>query len=160
MLPYVDIVAAGAAVLLAVLGLTAKGLPPSRRVIMAVLTVIAVGGPGVSHWMSEHKTAAAAAERDRTREHLGFFIAQGEQLKTEIEAETDQSDVYGRIDDWAKRTESFLNTLGPSFVVRFRSDAGMDGLMLVGAHGRRGSYWKGLRNRLTRLNEFSDQFAK
>jgi hypothetical protein len=62
-----------------------------------------------------------------------------------------------RANDWGKRTEGFLETLGKSYVIRFRSDAGMSPITMGGDNEHNG-YWVAINTRVTRLHEFSAEF--
>ena len=158
-LDYSGIVPGVAAALMGVVTLVSKNMPRWQKGIIIVLTVVAIGGTGVSQWWTLHQRAQEQTERKITHDKLAKFIEEGEKLMNLVTSENvplPAEEVKG----WSNRTEQFLGTLGTSYVTRFRSDAGLTGPVLIGADEDHRRYWAGIRTRVIILNEFSAEFAR
>jgi hypothetical protein len=159
-----NVLSAVTAVLIAAIAVITTISPPEspalRRAwaiavcILAVITVL--GMAGAQYLASQEKRAAQEllAERRRT---IGTLIAEGQALMQEC---ANQNVPTTAAQDWANRVEQFLTTLGPWYVNRFRSDAGiMPGINLAGPAERNG-LWRGISVRVIRLNEFAAELRE
>ena len=61
-------------------------------------------------------------------------------------------------DEWLAAVQAFLkDKLGPSFVARFRDYSGIPASDIYGVDPQHQALWRTIRNRVTRLQEFSAQ---
>jgi len=157
---YIGIIPGVAAAILGVVTLMTRDMPRWQIAIVIALTVIAVGSMSLSQWWILHKKAAEQAKRTEIEERFGQFIGQGESLITLLVSHLDQPVPETQLNEWATKTETFLQTLGVSYVTRFRSGTGLNtSLSLNGADAAHNSYWLGMRSRLIRLHAFASEFA-
>jgi hypothetical protein len=102
-----------------------------------------------------------AANRAEIRAKLGSFIVKADEfLATLADPNAPMPEV--EVNAWANAVEAFLQpSFGPGYVERFRSGAGLshgipDGMVA----GERLSYWNGVYERSTRLQEFSREIPR
>jgi hypothetical protein len=136
-----------------------------RWLIIGGLTgIIAAVGAGIAAWpfvMAPHEKRVQEARQTEIRETLGKFIDEGQVLENAIVASPTAPVEKDKIADWIQRTANFLQTLGPSYVTRFTSSAGLESALSPGASldPEHVGWWNALRIRLTRLHEFSAEFS-
>ena len=99
-------------------------------------------------------TAEEKKRRKAIRAKLGEFLGQGQQLI--IQCGNEQAPApEGAASKWAEATEKFLNTeLGPEYVSRFRSGAGMPLSVTSIQDASHRNLWSGLNIRVYRLEQF------
>ena len=140
--------------------LQTKGFSVLKKWLLVGLTLIAIGGTGFSGWWTLHESHVREARQNEIRETLGKFINEGQGLANAILRSPAAPLETGKIDDWANRAANFLQTLGPSYVVRFMSNAGLESaLSMNGLDQEHQTWWNGITRRLTRLHEFSAEFS-
>jgi hypothetical protein len=158
---YIGIIPGIAAAIMGGLTLQTKEMPIWKRRLLALLTVIAIGGTGISGWWTLHERQVQEAQQTQTGETLGKFIDEGQDLANAILASPTAPVQTAKITDWMQRSENFLQTLGTSYVVRFKSDAGLE--TSLKPNGDMGwqtlAQWHSVRMRVTRLHQFSAEFA-
>jgi len=159
---YAGIVPGVAAAVMGIVTMATQEMRRWQKVMIVTLTMIAIGATGFGQWWSLHVRKAEAARRTAITETLGSLIDEGQKLQNEIVSSPTEPLKKDKITDWMQRTANFLRTLGYSFVVRFMSDAGLE-TNLAPDRLSRGSeqnlYWHSLRNRLSRLHEFSAEYS-
>jgi hypothetical protein len=99
--------------------------------------------------------------RKNLRNYLAEFHHEGQSLMTRCIDKDSQPQIDS--DNWAKKVETFLiNNLDTSYVTRFRDDSNttpmMPGGMTFGSPNL--GLYRGLRVRVTRLNEFIKELSK
>ena len=91
---------------------------------------------------------------------LGKYIGAAEGLLTALR-DPAQPAPTGDADRWAHEVEDYLRAeLGPGYVERFRSSAGMIHGQPSGISDQRLGYWNGIYERATRLQQFSGEVAR
>jgi hypothetical protein len=157
---YIGILPGIAAVIMGGLTLQTKGMPVWKKQLLALLTVIAIGGTGFGGWWTLHERHIQEARQTEIRETLGKFIDEGQGLANAILTSPAVPLEKDKITDWTNRAANFLQTLGPSYVVRFMSNAGLESaLSMNGLDQEHQGWWNSIRIRLTRLHEFSAEFS-
>lgn len=157
-LDYVGMVPGIAAALMGVTTLTYTHMPRWKKVLVAVLTVVAVGATGISQWWTLHEKNIEQARLAEILEQLGRFIGEGENLAALVQRAEPLPEA--QLNDWANRTEKFLKTIGDAYVIRFRSNVGLaTNLSPQGLDQAHVLYWHVIRTRLIRLNEFAAEFS-
>jgi hypothetical protein len=161
LLDYAGIIPGAAAALMGLITLTAKDMARWKKACLVVLTLIAIGGTGVSQWWTLHERAQEQTEREGIRNHLGELEGEGERL---IKQCLDNSAPLpeAAAHEWTDQVESFLSQkLGPSYVTRFRSDAGVTahGIPSGGVLNDRLGLWWWLYARVARLDQFASELA-
>jgi len=157
---YVGIIPGVAAAVLGVVTFSARHVPVWKKFVITALTLVAIGATGFSQWWTLHQRKIEQDRRSQIEERLGEFIGEGEKWMAIVSSQPGSPVPENEINDWANRTESFLKKLGNSYVIRFRSTAGLNtSLSLTGADKTHNAYWLGLRARITRLNAFASEFA-
>ena len=104
--------------------------------------------------------AAAQAQRRAVREQLGTFIDEGTALQRLCTNEQEPAPEQ-QANEWAGRVEAYLTAnLGASYVTRFRSSAGLPvGMNAIVSIPHR-NLWSGIRTRLARLEQFSQEMPQ
>ena len=159
---YVGLIPGAAAAAMALLTMGLTGMPAYKRALIIVLTIIAVGATGVAQWWNLHMKEVEAARRTEILETIGKFIDEGQKLDDALKSSSAKSFQAKKITDWMQQTTDFLNPLGHSYVVRFLSDAGLETSLSpsgMAPSSERANYWRSMRNRLTRLHEFSAEYS-
>jgi hypothetical protein len=156
---YVGIVPGIAAAIMGIVTLASQKMRRWKKLVVIGLTAIAIGATGFTQWWTLHEKSVQETHRTEILEQLGTFIASGQALMAEISNKSDDPVPRERASDWAKKTEDFLQTLGNSYVVRFRSDAGLTSVLLGRGDVEHNNWWVGVRVRVIRLHEFSAEFS-
>jgi hypothetical protein len=150
------------AIAAAVIGVV-TGLSPEiarwKRITVIVLTALTIAAVVGNQWWEHRERVAEEAKRTAVLETLGSLIDDGQNLTNEILSNVDQPVPEQKINEWANKTEAFLQTLGNSYVVRFRSDAGIMSVTFSKADTVHNNWLVGIRSRLIRLHEFSSEFS-
>jgi hypothetical protein len=157
---YAGIIPGTAATVMGLVTLMSREMPRWKRVVVLVLTVIAIGATGFSQWWALYEKKIQEAKRTEILETLGGFIAEGQSFMNQIEFAPKEPVPIDKINAWAEKTEDFLMTLGLSYAARFSSGAGLEtSLSPTGADAEHADTWRSIRVYLTRLHEFSAEFA-
>ena len=124
-------------------------------VIVIMFNVVAAASVLYSQYYTVTKARAESAAKRANREQLGFYIAQGNALLVRLrDANAPLADTDSNA--WATQVEAFLEEkLGPSYVIRFLSDAGILLGQPTGLPADHLNYWVGVRNRVYNLERFS-----
>jgi hypothetical protein len=133
--------------------LTVKDLPRWKWIAVVGFTLVAAGATG---WDLLQKEQGQAHSRE-VRDKLAQFESAGQTLlqRTYSDAEPPTGD-FAR---WASDTEAYLSAeLGPSYVTRFRSAAGlpMSGVP-IGIQITRLELWSSINSRVARLEQFTTE---
>jgi hypothetical protein len=102
----------------------------------------------------------AIAFKCSIREQLGEFQKEGGRL---IQVTLDKNSPLPttEADQWATKVEGYLaKKLGPSYVIRFRSGAGLPMPAFFNADASKQPLWSGLNTRVARLDQFSAEIAR
>ena len=154
---FIAVVPFIAATIIGMLTVFAPGIPRWRRNTVGALSVVIIGATLWSNWATTSRNAAEREHRAMVREKLGEFLAEGQVVLRECENK-DRELPLEHANDWARRAEEFLATLGPSYVARFRNEIA-DAISMAGANQERNGLWHAIRSRNSRLDEFMREFA-
>lgn len=148
-----------AVLLIAVVATIMTIAPPSDAfkrtwvLVTCLLAVVAILGLIGGQYLDRQEKRDADKTLGERRATLGALITEGQELVQQLGRGTELP--AGVADEWAKRSEQFLTTLGPGYVSRFRSDAGlMSGTSLAG-NPQRSNLWRIISARVMRLNEIA-----
>jgi hypothetical protein len=153
-----------AAVIMSVLAVIPVIYPPQRQWVKAAFTlgIVLFGAIAVvtTFWAqrieSDQRIADQARQRD-IRGQLGKFIAQGEDLMNRCANENQRTPIK-EANAWEARTEAFLRgQLGPGYVYRFRSDAGLPLTATSIQSIDHRNLWGWIRSHTARLEQFSEE---
>lgn len=127
--------------------------------VVIFFNVIAAGAVIYAQYHTTTKAKTQAADRRATRDQIGNFIAQGNELLAAIrDKKNDFDKVQNEINGWASKVEDFLRVkLGDSYVVRFRNTENMPLGEPIGVSQPRLGYWRGVRARVLNLDRFSGE---
>jgi hypothetical protein len=136
---------------------------PTAKILLvaaaALLGILAIGATIYNQHRIEATNRAEALARTATRERLGAFLAQGQQLMVQCSDEKGP-DPTAAADQWALEAEAYLiQNLGESYVARFRSGAGLPMASTVIFDINRNRLWSGIRVRVARLEQFSAEIS-
>jgi hypothetical protein len=160
---YANVIAPVIAIINSVIAVSVSHFKPEDRklkisllVASIVLGTLAAGGTIYGQVVTVRKQAAETVRKAQIQERLGNFIGQGEGLLAVLRDPTQPFPT--QVDSWAKEVEDYLRTvLGPGYVERFRSTAGLFHGEPPGIDGTRQAYWNGVYERVTRLQQFSSE---
>jgi len=161
LLDYVGIIPGAAALAIGLVTLVSKDTPKWNKIIVAILTVVAIGATGASQWWTNTKSAEERAEKTAIREQLGEFENQGNRLIA-ITLNNDLPLPQEDADKWGKEIQTFLATkLGRSYVIRFYNDSGipLQGTPL-GIQMNRMGLLQWLHYRIARLDQFASEVSR
>jgi hypothetical protein len=157
---YIAIIPGAAAVIMGAVAFGARELPAWKRITAIVLTAIAIGATGYSSYWVQQQKNIADARRTAIIETLGKLIGEGQNLMNGLSGSPPPPLPTREYTEWLQRTNKFLRTVGPSFAIRFMSDAGLQTNFSPSNMDQiHAAYWDALRMRLTRLHEFSAEFV-
>lgn len=156
------VIAAANGFIALVVGQFLRDRPTARVILVVVAGALTVTAIGATIYGQGQVIAAKAAEEEHRRsirETLGAFIARGKEIETQIADTSKQSPIQGQ-NVWDSEVTSYLNAnLGGSYSVRFRDQTGIAPAYLnAGVDADRQRLWWELHVRLSRLEQFSDQF--
>jgi hypothetical protein len=150
--------AVAAAIIFLVTGLSPE-LGRWKRLTVIALTILTIGAVIGNQWWEHYEKKLQDTRRTETLETLGGLIEGGESLMATILSHPDQPIPIDKINDWAKKSEEFLQTIGKSYVVRFKSDAGIMYVTYTKVDEAHNNWLLFIRPRLIRLHEFSAEFS-
>ena len=161
---YANVIAPVIAIVNSVIAVSVAHFKPEDRklkisllVAAIVLGTLAAGGTIYGQVVTVRKQAAETSRKTQIHERLGNFIGQGEGLLAVLR-DPAQPFPIAQIESWAKEVEDYLRAaLGPGYVERFRSTAGLFHGGPPGLDEKRLSYWNGVYERVTRLQQFSSE---
>jgi hypothetical protein len=155
---YIGIVPGIAAAVMGIVTLARQKMPHWQKWLIVCLTVVAIGATGFTQWWALHQKTVEQAERTAILETLGNLIDEGNALIPKILNSSDKSVPVFEVNDWRDKSENFLKTLGKSYVIRFRSDAGINSVR-YNVTDEQNNWLEFIRTRLIRLHEFSSEYA-
>ena len=144
--------------------------PENQKLKVAILlTAIVLGlvAAGATVAGQRHAIEIAKSERVAAAQKLatlGGLIQEGDAFLMPL-SNRNASVNLTAVDEWAAKTEGFLSKeLGTAFVSRFRDEAGLtpglpSGLHFMDSNDPHITYWVGLTDRLTRLQQFSEELS-
>jgi hypothetical protein len=157
---YIGVVPGIAAAVMGYVTLKSQDMPRWKKRLVFCLMVLAIGATAFTQWWTLHVKQRQDARRTEIVETLGSLIAEGQFIQYSIAATPNGPIPLDEMDNWLKKTQAFLSTLGQSYVARFGSGAGLEtSLSPGGLDDTRVKLWRGFRVYLTRLHEFSSEFA-
>jgi hypothetical protein len=159
---YVGLVPGVAAAVMGLITLATQKMRRWQKITIFILTIVAIGASGFSAWLSLHEKAAEASRRTAILERFGALIGDGQSIMNEINIDPNklpQPPVpIDRATKWINDARTYVQTLGPYYVARLDSNAGIQDTV-VGPDPERNKWWISVRDRVIRLHEFSSEFA-
>jgi hypothetical protein len=163
---YANVIAPVIAIINSVIAVSVAHFKPEDRRLKILLLVAAIflgmaaaGSTIYGQVVTVRKQAAETAQRAQISQRLGEFIGQGEGLLSALRDPAKPAPTV-EANRWAHEVEDYLQTdLGPGYVQRFRSSAGMIHGQPTEISGERVGYWNGVYERSTRLQQFSAEIA-
>ena len=133
------------------------------RAILVVASYLLGGVAVIATFYSQHEIVAArdaeAEHRIKIREEIGSYVAEGDSLMDICADVTKPIPIY-QTNEWAKRVEAFLSTnLDQSYVNRFRDWTGILPTSPAGLGGEHRDWYAYIYNRISRLEQFSQQLS-
>jgi hypothetical protein len=153
------IVPAVAAAIIGLVTWLSPEIPRWKRLVVIPLTIVTIGAVSLNQWWDQHEKNAREARRTEILETLGTFIDSGESLMAEIAVKSDNPVPIFKVNDWTNRAEGFLGKLGKSYVVRFKSRAGIMDVSWSNVNAEQNNWLGWIRSRLIRLHEFSAEYS-
>jgi hypothetical protein len=157
-LDYAGIVPGIAATVMGLLLMNEK-IPKWKRGVVILLTAIAISAMTLSQWWTNWQKEQEKEERTAIREQLGKFQERGEKLINITLDENSQLPII-EFNKWNNEVEEYLRNLSPSYVVRFRSSAGIPMPPFFKYGASKLPLWSALTVRLARLDQFSSEIPR
>jgi hypothetical protein len=156
---YVGIVPGIAAAAMGIVTMATQEMRRWQKITIVALTIIAVGATGFSQWWVLHEKGLQEAQRRETLEMLGSLIGQGQSLMNGIVAAPGKPLPLFGIQNWLTKSQTFLKTLGNSFVTRFNSPAGLGSYTWPNESEQANNILNVLQQHVIRLHEFSAEVS-
>lgn len=154
---FLIIVPAIVVLLIGMLTFVEKEKPLWKRITYTVLIMLAIFGlVGNQWWIVSQEAHAKAVILDR-RNQLAALMSDGQSIADHAySADRSSEQMSVAIHDWTNKTEAYLNQYGPSYVIRFKSEAGYS-VFSIDKNPSPDAFYQYLENRIRRLDEFSSE---
>jgi hypothetical protein len=164
---FLGFVAAGLAVINALIATFIARLPDRRSVyrlrlavLALVIGVLAVGTAIYAHHAVRMRAEHEVSDRLEVRKRIENFALEGRGLLDQIK--DPQRELPARAaDEWAQRAEIYIRSrLGERYVTRFRKELGAGYSDDPSVAPARLGYWRAVRQRVLNLDMISAEFAE